>query len=56
MVLDRSAGLLPGVRDVAEILIVSDTISVGKGLKNEAGRPHKNLWLACGQAKNYLRA
>ena len=31
VVLDRSAGLLLGVRDVVEILIASDTIRVGKG-------------------------
>ena len=32
MVLDRSLGLLPGVRDVAEILVVLNTTRVGKGL------------------------
>ena len=34
MVRDRSLGLLPGVRDVAEILIVLNTIRKGKGLNH----------------------
>ena len=32
MVLDRSAGLFPGVRDVAETLIITVMIRKGKGL------------------------
>ena len=33
MVRERSPGLFPGFRDVAEILIISDMISMGKGLR-----------------------
>ena len=35
MVLDRSAGLFPGVRDVAEILVPSDGTREGKGLREK---------------------